>query len=373
VRLPYLASGPLVWLVTIGITTLLLVASAKALWLVVPSLLAIILYYLMFPVVHRLMLAGISREAAAGLVAAGVTLLAVGIMIPLVPWLASQSIAGEATFNRYLAGGRELIDRTLIALEQQFAFLRRMNFHAEVGKMATEFGENTLQKKIGEALLAAAMWLPFLLLVPFFAFFLLRDGGQFAKLLAGEVPNAFFERTIYMFNKVDETARNYFQGLLKLTVVDTVCLGLGLAIVGVPNALVLGLVAAVLQWVPVVGSAVGCLVVVLVAATESPGDPGMVYAVIGVFVLARLLDNFFFIPMTVGRSIRMHPMPTVLMVFIGGAVAGVPGLVLALPMAGVVSAVVGTIGGIVQDPHLRARHAFTKALQQTRVNADFKV
>ena len=40
----------------------------------------------------------------------------------------------------------------------------------------------------------------------------------------------------------------------------------------------------------------------------------------------RLLDNFFFIPLTVGRSIQMHPLPTVLMVFIGGAVAGIPGL-----------------------------------------------
>jgi len=61
----------------------------------------------------------------------------------------------------------------------------------------------------------------------------------------------------------------------------------------------------------------------------------------------------------------------VLMVFIGGTVAGVPGLILALPLAGVVSAVVGTVGGIVQDPRLRARHAYAKALQKERVSVDF--
>ena len=372
-RLSYLASGPLVWLVTIAVTTLLLVASAKALWLVVPFLLAIILYYLMFPVVRRLVLAGVSRETAAALVAAGVALLAVGIMIPLLPWLAAQAITGEATFNRYLEGGRVLVDRTLATLESQFAFLRRMNFHAEMGKMATEFGETTVQRKLGEALLAAATWLPTVLLAPFFAFFLLRDGGLFVKLLASGVPNAFFERTIYMFDRVDSTARSYFQGLLKLTVVDTVCLGIGLLVVGVPNALVLALIAAVFQWIPVVGSVVGCVLVVLVAATEFPTNPWIVYATVGVFAFARLLDNFFFIPLTVGRSIRMHPMPTVLMVFIGGAVAGVPGLVLALPLAGVVSAVVGTVGGIIQDPRLRARHAFAKSLQRQRISADFQL
>ncbi len=369
---PYLATGPVVWLVTIGVTTLLLVASAKALWLVVPFLLAIILYYVLYPVVRRLVLAGVPRETATALVVAGVTLVTVGIMIPLAPWLATQAVSGEVTFSRYLEGGRLLIDRTLATLEHQFAFLRRMNFQAEMGAMVTEFGDNTLQKKLGEMLLAAAAWLPTLLLAPFFAFFLLRDGGLFAKLLASEVPNAFFERTIYMFDRVDATARNYFQGLLKLTVVDTVVLGTGLLIVGVPNALVLALMAAIFQWIPVVGSIAGCVLVVLVAATEFPTNPWIVYATVGVFAAGRLLDNFFFIPLTVGRSIRMHPMPTVLMVFIGGAVAGVPGLVLALPLAGVVSAVVGTIGGILQEPRLRARHAYAKSLQQQRINADFR-
>jgi len=174
-----------------------------------------------------------------------------------------------------------------------------------------------------------------------------------------------------MFHRVDATARNYFQGLLKLTVIDTVVLTIGLWLVGVPTAPVLALIAALLAWIPVVGSVIGCVLVMLIAATEFPTDPWIVYATVGVFAFARLLDNFFFIPLTVGRSIQMHPLPVVLMVFIGGTVAGVPGLILALPLAGVVSAVVGTVGGIVQDPRLRARHAYAKALQKERVSVDF--
>ncbi len=126
-----------------------------------------------------------------------------------------------------------------------------------------------------------------------------------------------------------------------------------------------------MQWVPVVGSFAGCVLVILVAATNFPDSTWIVYETIGLFVFVRLLDNFFFIPLTVGRSIRMHPLPTVLMVFIGGAVAGIPGLILALPLAGVVSAVVGTIAGIVRDPRLRARNAHAKALLARRTSADF--
>jgi predicted PurR-regulated permease PerM len=365
-------SGPAIWLVTIGITTMLLVVATKALWLVVPLLLAIILYYILLPIVHRLIVFGVGREAAAALVAGGVTLLAVGIMIPLLPWLAAQSVAGGETLYRYLEGGRVLVDRTLMTLESQFDFLKRIGFHAEMSRKAAEFGDTFLQRQLSEALSGAAVWLPSLLLAPFFAFFFLRDGRRFLKLMIREVPNAFFERTIYMVDRVDATARNYFQGLLTLTVIDSLFLMFGLWLIGVPGAPVLGVASAVLEWVPVVGSILGCVMVVLVAATSFPNDPWIVYAVIGLFVFNRMLDNFFFIPLTVGRSIQMHPLPTVLMVFIGGAVAGVAGLVLALPLAGVVSAVVGTIGDIVRDPRLRARNAYAKALQTKRVTADFQ-
>jgi len=172
--------------------------------------------------------------------------------------------------------------------------------------------------------------------------------------------------------RVDGTARAYFEGLLKLTLIDTICLALGLAAIGMPGALALGLMAAILAWVPFVGSIIGCVIVVLVAATDFPADPWVVYAAIGLFLLVRLLDDFVFMPLTVGRSLHMHPLPTVLLIFAGGAVAGVPGLILALPMAGVVMVVIGTIGGIVNSPRLRARHAFAKALQAQRTTADLK-
>jgi predicted PurR-regulated permease PerM len=81
----YLATGLGVWVATIGVTTLLLVASNAALWLVVPFLMAIILFYLLNPIVRRLVLAGISRETAASLVAGGFAILAIAVMFPTLP------------------------------------------------------------------------------------------------------------------------------------------------------------------------------------------------------------------------------------------------------------------------------------------------
>jgi predicted PurR-regulated permease PerM len=368
----YLASGPVVWLATIACTTLLLALLKQALWLVVPFLFAIILYYALFPSVRRLTLAGVDRETAAGIVAGGSLVVAVAAMVPTLPWLAAQAVSGQEAVFRYLAGGRVLIDRTLLVLESQFGFLKQMDFHAEMSRQISEFGGTYVKEHLADALLATAAWLPALLLAPFLAFFFLRDGRRFLKFLGESVPNAYFERTLYMVDRVDGTARAYFQGLLKLTLIDTVCLALGLAAIGMPGAIVLGLMAAVLAWVPFIGSVIGCVIVVLVAATDFPTNPWIVYAAVGLFLFVRLLDDFVFMPLTIGRSLHMHPLPTVLLIFVGGAVAGIPGLILVLPLAGVVMVIVGTIGGIVNDPRLRARHAFAKKLRARRITADLQ-
>jgi len=368
----FVSTGPLVWVATILCTTLLLAVLRHALWLVVPFLLAIILYYLLLPLVHRLTVAGVPSEISAAIVAGTFFLAGAVALVLLLPWVAQQAVVNEEALYRYLEGGRALLDRTLISLESQFGFLKRMDLHTTIGEKVAEFGGTYLREHLTEAALEAAAWLPSLLLAPFIAFFFLRDGKRFLKFVGEAVPNAYFERTLYMVDRVDSTARAYFMGLLKLTLLDTVCLAIGLATIGLHGALALALLAAVLAWAPIVGSAIGCLVVVLVAATDFPADPWIVYEAIGLFLLVRLLDDFVFMPLTVGRSLHMHPLATVLLIFIGGELAGVPGLVLVLPLAGLIMAVTGTIGGILNSPRLRARHEFAKALRTQRITADLQ-
>ena len=367
-----MSSGPLVWVATILFTTLVLALLKQALWIVVPFLLAIILYYVLLPAVYRLTIAGMASETAAAIVAGTFFVLAAAAMVPALPWLAAQAAVNQDTFFRYIEGGRALLDRTLLSLEANIGALKRMGVHDEVGRRITELSGTYVQEHLSEAVLEAVAWLPSLLLAPFIAFFFLRDGRRFLNFVAEAVPNAYFERTLYMIDRVDRTARAYFQGLLKLTVLDTICLAIGLAIIGMNGAFPLALLCAVLAWVPVVGSVIGCLVVILVAATDFPGNSLIVYEAIGLFLLVRLLDDFVFMPLTVGRSLHMHPLATVMLIFIGGEIGGVPGLVLVLPLAGVVMAVASTIGGILTSPRLRARHAFAKTLRARRITADLQ-
>jgi len=75
-------------------------------------------------------------------------------------------------------------------------------------------------------------------------------------------------------------------------------------------------------------------------------------------------------PMTIGKSLELHPLVTVLMIFVGGAVAGVSGLMLVLPVLGVVMVVGETIGMIVTDSRLMARHRHARNLRREQVSSD---
>jgi predicted PurR-regulated permease PerM len=74
----------------------------------------------------------------------------------------------------------------------------------------------------------------------FIAFFMLRDGWRFREFLIRSVPNAYFERSLYLMEQVDRTARLYFVGLIELTMLDTLCLAGGLWLIGIFRGIAAG-------------------------------------------------------------------------------------------------------------------------------------
>jgi len=83
-----------------------------------------------------------------------------------------------------------------------------------------------------------------------------------------------------------------------------------------------------------------------------------------------LLDDFVFMPLTVGRSLHMHPLLTVLMILLGGAVAGIAGLLLVMPVLGVVMVAGQIIGELITDERILARHRHARHLKRLRARAD---
>jgi predicted PurR-regulated permease PerM len=369
-RGPVYRAGPLVWSGVIGSTCLLLFVFQKTLWLVLPFLFALVIYYLLLPLVQHLVLAGVRHDKAATLVSVSGFLLTVLVFLVASPWLAAQAVGWQETVMAYLDGGQRFVLTTLRGLESRFPVLGQAHVSSEVARQISEVTDQFAARYLPAFAMALASWGPSVLLAPFISFFMLRDGPLVKRFIIEAVPNAYFEHSLYLLERVDLTARLYFQGLIKLTVLDTLCLAAGLWYLGVSGPLLLGLVTAVLAWIPYIGSILGCLVVVLVAATDFPATPQVAYGAIALFLIVRMLDDFFFMPLTIGRSLKMHPLLTVLMIFVGGAVAGIPGLMLVLPVLGVMMVLGENLGMILTDPRLRARHRHARRLREQAVNRD---
>jgi predicted PurR-regulated permease PerM len=352
------------WLVSILATCLILFFFQKILWLVVPGLVALVLYYCLRPLVQASVRAGFRPRAAARVVA-GVLFLATILAIVLaLPRASARADIWKAEVARYVQGGLDFLATSERMLAQWLSLRESVFQHPPANLKAVT--EQFTEKYLGTLLLQMAHWLPCLLLVPYLTYFLLQDGNQFKKQLIRSVPNAYFEKTLLLFDRIDKSLQSFFVGLIKLTFLDTVCLALGLWVFGISSALLLGLIAAVLAWIPYVGSAAGCLLVVLVAATDFPMYPSITYGCIVLFILVRLLDDFFFLPMTIGRSLHIHPVLSVLMLFLGAAVAGPTGLVLVLPVLGVVTVITETLGQILSDRCLRERYKQARLLQASQ-------
>ena len=353
--------GAATLLVVISSTCLLLFLFQKMICLVLPVLLALMLYYSLRPVVKALVVWGMHREMATKAVCLLQLILAAGILVLALVDLAKTG-TWQSSFDRYLAGGQNLLRKTTVSLEKAVPMFKKMSLGAQVDQHVQQFTDEFVEKNLLPMALQLFKWLPSLLLVPYITYFMLTDSARLKKYIIKSVPNAFFEKALLLFSHLDASLQSYFQGLLVLTILDAGCLALGLAVLGMANAVWLGLAAAVLAWIPYVGSVIGCFMVVLVAATDFPDQAWTAYACLLLFVGVRILDDFVFMPLTIGRKLQVHPLFSVLMLFLGVTVAGTTGLVFALPLFGVVAVIGETVSQVVADPRLRARYRTARQL-----------
>jgi predicted PurR-regulated permease PerM len=330
---------------------------------VVPFLLALVLFYALFPIMARMILWGMRRETAALVVIGLFCVVATALLVTVMPRAISALTDNQEMIRHYLDGGINLLQHTVGGLEKRSNLIAQAHLSQALNDQL-EHANGSFAERIQSVFIGLIAWGPSLALVPFLAFFLLKDSRHFKLFLSRAVPNAFFETTLFLLHGIDKAARAYFQGLLQLTFLDTLTLAAGLWIIGIPAPLALGFIAAVLAWIPYVGSLLGGILVALVAAADFADDPSMTFWTVSLFVVVRLLDDFIYMPMTIGKSLHIHPLITVLMIFVGGGIAGIPGLMLVLPLLGIILVIGETVGVMLTNPRLMARYKQGRALRR---------
>ncbi|WP_341778514.1 AI-2E family transporter [Levilactobacillus sp. HBUAS70063] len=163
---------------------------------------------------------------------------------------------------------------------------------------------------------------------PFILFYLLRDGHQLPDYLAKVLPVKHRESAKHLLVEMNRQVSNYVRGQLIVAFIVAMLFYVGFLIIGLRFALLLGIVAGVLNLVPYLGSFLAMVPAVVVAAFISPW---MLVKVLIVFIVEQTLEGRFISPLVLGSSLKIHPLTIIFILLISGKAFGVLGVVLGIP------------------------------------------
>lgn len=172
----------------------------------------------------------------------------------------------------------------------------------------------------------------------FIAFFFLKERGLFSSMIKAIVPNNYEGQSL---SAIDESAgllMRYFIGILVQITMITIFVSTLLGILGIKNALLIALFAALFNVVPYIGPFLGAAfgMIILISANVDVSFYDVIlpkiFKLIAVFASMQLLDNFILQPNIFSRSVKAHPLEIFLVVLIGAKLGGVVGMVIAIPV-----------------------------------------
>ncbi len=150
------------------------------------------------------------------------------------------------------------------------------------------------------------------------------------KMLRLILPQSYERQVLAVFDRFKLKMRRWLGTQLILSLFIGLAVGLGMWLIGVRYPLILGIIAAILEVVPIIGPIVTGTIAFLIAITDS--IVLAVYAVIFFFVVQQF-ENHVLVPVVMGRSMRVHPVLVVFALLAGGELAGFVGIILAVPMS----------------------------------------
>lgn len=173
------------------------------------------------------------------------------------------------------------------------------------------------------------------ILVAVLSIYLLADGSRVSHWLRHNMPLGQQERMRFLLETLQRIVGGYIRGQLLLCGIIGVLVGIGMQVIGVPYALLLGVLAFILEFIPVLGTLVSGVICVLLALTR-----GWVVAVIvlAYFVVVHVIEGDVVGPRIVGKAIGLHPVISLAALIAGAELFGIWGALFASPIAGVLQA-----------------------------------
>jgi predicted PurR-regulated permease PerM len=198
--------------------------------------------------------------------------------------------------------------------------------------------------QISKSGLLAVAWIGNLVLIPVVTFYLLRDWDVLVAKIRDLFPRSVEPTVSELARESDAVLAEFFRGQLLVMVGLAFVYTIGLWLAGLKLAILIGLLAGVVSFVPYLGVVLGLAAATVAALIQFDSMLPLVYVAL-VFGVGQVLEGFVLTPLLVGDKIGLHPVAVIFSVLAGGQLFGFFGVLLALPVAAVIVVILRHLHG----------------------------
>ncbi|MFB6468585.1 AI-2E family transporter [Cytobacillus sp. Hz8] len=296
-----------------------------------PIMISGFLYFLLNPMVNLLQKMKLPRTIAILIIYLAVIGLLVLVIGNLAPVISKQVTALFNDLPSYAQKTERFINE--LSDTKQFKWFMEQDYISkdEIEQRVVAFA-NTLPNRMTTGLQNVVSVITniavLIVTVPFLLFYMFKDGYKLPNAISKFMPQIYREEGEKTLKETAETLSAYIQGQITVALFVGTLAFIGYFIIGLPYALVMALIVAVTNIIPYVGPFLGGAPAVIVALFDSPTKAILVVVVI---VIAQQIEGNVLSPLILGKRLDTHPATIIILLLVAGNLAGVLGMILAIP------------------------------------------
>ncbi len=306
--------------------------------LLTSALIAFVVAYILGPAVNIIERQGVSRGLSTVLVFVVVTALITLSGFFIAPYLSETLYRLKEDTPRFIVGVGHFISELEGRVQAISGPLSTFDLTTRVESFLTSRTSNFFETLPSYV----KTFVTVMLLGPFLAFFMVKDGRLMSRGTLGLVPNHLFETALSLLHQINLQVGQFVRARLLESFVVGLVTGIGLMAISFPYAVLLGIFAGVTNLVPYLGPILGA-VPAFIVATANGYSALNIAAVAAVYMVAQLIDAGFLIPLMVAKIVDLHPVTVIVVLIAGAQVLGVLGMIISIPVASTLKVTVSTI------------------------------
>ena len=329
IKLPFYAKLAFILLTFIGLTYVLYVGQD----IIIPVMLAFLFAIILRPIVHFLKFRLRFPHVIAAIIA---VMVFVFLIIGIIAFISYQVSDMTSDFGKIQRNVTIHVNNIQQFVKENFNLSSR-----EQNKYISEATNDTIKngkEVIGSTLMLFTNTFLNLILIPIYTFLILLYRNHFILFLSKLVKNENHNLLKEILNHVNFAVRNYIVGLILEMFVVSVLTAAGLMIIGVEYAILLGIITGILNLIPYIGILFAGLITIIASLTGT-ADLSIIIGVIVVNIIVQLIDNNILVPMIVNSKVEINAFVSIIGIIIGGAIAGVAGMFLAIPLIAILKVI----------------------------------